>query len=176
MRRQAKGIGGGRRGRAPKPNKARPEREPGVVGKPRLFLPVRAGLTLRHPETRLRSASVSHPRGALAAPARFSLPPRGSRPAGRPRRRAAGRERGLTPLAGVVPLLGQRRRRRWWRRRLLLLLLRRRRRLLLRLLLLLGRLRRRLLRGLLLLLLHRARPRNSPGSPVGGSDGVHLPG
>ena len=42
--------------------------------------------------------------------------------------------------------------------------------------LLLRRLRRRLLRGLLLLLLHRARPRHSPGSPVGGSDGVHLPG
>lgn len=56
---------------------------------------------------------------------------------------------------------------------LLLLLLGRLR----RLLLLLGRLRRRLLRGLLLLLLlHRARPRHSPGSPVGGSDGVHLPG
>lgn len=115
--------------------------------------------------------------GRPPAPAPAPAPARLPHPAvpRRPRAGAGGRERGLTPLAGVVPLLGQRRRRRWRRRRLLLrrwrglLLLRRRR-------LLLGRLRRRLLRGLLLLLLHRARPRHSPGSPVGGSDGVHLPG
>lgn len=74
----------------PQPNKARPEREPGRVGKPRFFLPsgARAGLTLRHRGTRLRSASVSHPGGAQASPARPGLPPRGSRPAGA---RAGGR-------------------------------------------------------------------------------------
>lgn len=67
--------GWGRRVPAPKPNKARPEPQPGRIAQPRLFLPARPGparprRTLRHGGTRLRSASVSHPGRAAAAPAR----------------------------------------------------------------------------------------------------------
>lgn len=78
--------GWGRRVPAPKPNKARPEPQPGRIAQPRLFLPARPGRagprrTLRHGGTRLRSASVSHPRRAAAAAAPARPPSRSPRQA-----------------------------------------------------------------------------------------------